>query len=86
MRKVGYLMHIGQTEEAIKRAENLYNADYNFDASCYLGCLFINGNRKYKIAKNLDISYYKKVIAPSTDEIQQHNEYLKKNLKKNYFN
>ena len=35
MRKVGYLMHMGQTEEAIKRAENLYNTDYNFDASSY---------------------------------------------------
>ena len=47
---------------------------------------FKNKSDDNQIAKNLDISYYKKVIAPSTDEIQQHNEYLKKNLKKNYFN
>ena len=58
MRKVGYFMHIGQTKEAIKRAEILYNTDYNFNASCYLGCLFINGNKKYKIAKDLDKGRY----------------------------
>ena len=30
--------------------------------------------------------YYKKVILPSNDEIKKHKEYLKTNLKKNYFN
>ena len=33
-----------------------------------------------------DVSYYKKVIIPSKNEIDNHKEYLKKNLKKNYFN
>ena len=33
-----------------------------------------------------DVSYYKKVIIPSKKEIDNHKEYLKKNLKKNYFN
>ena len=34
---------------------------------------------------NLDVSYYKKVIKPTTQEIQNHKEYLMKNLKKNFF-
>jgi len=31
------------------------------------------------------VSYFKKVIKPSDDEIFKHNEYLKNHLKKNYF-
>ena len=31
------------------------------------------------------LEYYKKVIAPSKDELSKHNEFLKKYLKKNYF-
>ena len=34
----------------------------------------------------LNISYYKKVVKPSTEEIKRHKDYLKFNLKKNYFN
>jgi len=32
------------------------------------------------------VSYFKKVIVPTEDELKKHKEYLKKNLKKNYFN
>ena len=35
---------------------------------------------------NQNISYYKKVIKPSPEEIKKHKDYLKLNLKKNYFN
>ena len=31
------------------------------------------------------ILYFKKVIKPSENELNTHKEYLKKNLKKNYF-
>jgi DNA polymerase-3 subunit epsilon len=31
------------------------------------------------------VSYFKKIIKPSEDEILKHNEYLKNHLKKNYF-
>ena len=31
------------------------------------------------------LEYYKKVITPSEEELLNHNEFLKKNLKKNYF-
>ena len=33
--------------------------------------------------KNLD--YYKKIILPTEKELSDHSEFLKKNLKKNYF-
>ena len=38
--------------------------------------------------KNDDFNrlYYKKIVSPSTEEKTKHEEYLKKNLKKNYFN
>jgi len=35
---------------------------------------------------NLKIEYYKKVIVPSKKELELHKEYLKNNLKKNFFN
>ena len=31
-------------------------------------------------------SYYKKVIIPNTEELKKHKEYLREELKKNYFN
>jgi len=33
-----------------------------------------------------EISYYKKIVKPSEEEIFKHQQYLKTNLKKNYFN
>ena len=35
---------------------------------------------------NKNYSYYKKIIKPSAEELKKHNNYLQKNLKKNYFN
>ena len=34
---------------------------------------------------NLNVSYYKKIIKPSLEELNKHKEYLKNNLKKNFF-
>ena len=34
---------------------------------------------------NLEISYFKKIITPSKDEMSNHKEYLKNYLKKNYY-
>ena len=34
---------------------------------------------------NLDVIYYKKIIKPTAQEIYNHKEYLKRNLKKNFF-
>ena len=36
--------------------------------------------------KNTNVSYFKKIIIPTEEEIKKHKEYLKYNLKKNYFN
>jgi DNA polymerase-3 subunit epsilon len=35
---------------------------------------------------NSKVSYFKKIIQPSENELKKHKEYLKYNLKKNYFN
>ena len=36
--------------------------------------------------QNININYFKKIVTPTEDEIRNHKEYLKSNLKKNYFN
>ena len=46
---------------------------------------FQNDINVNKISKNLDVSYFKKIITPTVEEVKKHREYLKKNLKKNYF-
>ena len=43
-------------------------------------------NEKSNILKNENILYFKKVVKPSSQELKKHNEYLKRNLKKNFFN
>ena len=35
---------------------------------------------------NNNVSYFKKIISPNEIELKEHREYLKNNLKKNYFN
>ena len=42
------------------------------------------GNEKEEIS-NLNVTYFKKLVLPSKDEIKRHKEYLNKHLKKNYF-
>tara|TARA_B100001027_G_scaffold215836_1_gene190657 strand:+ start:918 stop:1580 length:663 start_codon:yes stop_codon:yes gene_type:complete len=46
---------------------------------------FQNINQE-KENKNIAINYYKKIVKPTTEETKNHQEYLKKHLKKNYFN
>ena len=41
----------------------------------------IPNNKNLKI----NVSYFKKIIAPSDEEIKNHKAYLKSNLKKNFF-
>ena len=43
-------------------------------------------NTGFQINLNENNLHYKKVIKPTDEEIKLHKEYLKKNLKKNYFN
>ena len=46
---------------------------------------FQNQDLETNSQNNSKISYFKKIIKPSEDEILKHNEYLKNYLKKNYF-
>ena len=46
---------------------------------------FTNQDYKKKDYNKADLSYYKKVIKPSENELKSHREYLKNSLKKNYF-
>jgi DNA polymerase-3 subunit epsilon len=41
---------------------------------------------KIEIVNNSDVLYYKKVIKPSEEELNNHKNFLKKDLKKNFFN
>ena len=34
---------------------------------------------------NTVVNYFKKVISPTAEELKKHKEYLKNNLKKNFF-
>ena len=47
---------------------------------------FQNSDLIVKDRKKEKVLYFKKVIKPSTDEIQNHKKYLKTSLKKNFFN
>ena len=46
---------------------------------------FQNQDQVLKEKKNQNISYFKKIIKPTSEEIENHKKYLKNNLKKNYF-
>jgi DNA polymerase-3 subunit epsilon len=41
---------------------------------------------KSQVLKNENVLYFKKIIHPSQNELKRHEEFLKKSLKKNYFN
>ncbi len=47
---------------------------------------FKNQETEFKSENNFKISYFKKVVQPTADEIEEHKKYLKINLKKNNFN
>jgi DNA polymerase-3 subunit epsilon len=46
---------------------------------------FRNDEIKNNIKDNSSIDYFKKIIKPTADELKKHKEYLKNNLKKNFF-
>ena len=47
---------------------------------------FQSNDQNIKEGNDLNVSYYKKVILPTTEEIKKHKDYLKSYLKKNFFN
>ena len=42
-------------------------------------------NFQNNIENNSNVTYFKKVIKPNNEELKKHNDYLKQNLKKNFF-
>ena len=46
---------------------------------------FVNHDENLSNKDNSKILYNKQIIKPTIDEIRNHNEFLKKNLKKNFF-
>jgi DNA polymerase-3 subunit epsilon len=46
---------------------------------------FQNQESQIKMNKNSVVKYFKKIISPSADEIKKHKNYLKSDLKKNFF-
>ena len=47
---------------------------------------FLEENIKDSANNTAKVSYYKKIILPTKEEIEKHKNYLKNSLKKNYFN
>ena len=46
---------------------------------------FLNHEDVTKDQNDFNISYFKKIIKPTSEELKKHKEYLKSNLKKNFF-
>ena len=47
---------------------------------------FDNAKEKNFKNKNVSSDYFKKIVKPTSEELKLHKEYVKKNLKNNYFN
>ena len=77
-----------------KRTKHTALIDCNLLASVYINLIdqkeptlnFKDQDQGKENNNNTRPSYFKKIILPSNDELKRHEEYLKKNLKKNYFN
>ena len=77
-----------------KRSKHTALIDCDLLAKVYINLLdqkeptlqFHNNDRENKENSNEKVNYFKKVIYPSEIEIEKHKRYLKKDLKKNFFN
>ena len=77
-----------------KRTQHTALIDCDLLAKVYINLIdqkeptlnFQNQDQAINEAQNTNINYFKKIITPTEDEIRKHQEYLKSNLKKNYFN
>jgi len=76
-----------------KRTQHTALIDCDLLAKVYINLIdqkeptlnFYNDETKTNIKNNSSIDYYKKVISPTVEELKKHKEYLKNNLKKNFF-
>ena len=77
-----------------KRVQHTALIDCDLLAKVYINLIdqkeptlnFKNLDQDAKEGNNSNVAYFKKIISPSENEIKKHKEYLKLNLKKNYFN
>ena len=77
-----------------KRAQHTALIDCDLLAKVYINLIdqkeptlnFQNQGLEIKETISNSVSYFKKVIHPSSEEIKKHKDYLKTNLKKNFFN
>mgnify|MGYP005991086959 CR=1 FL=1 len=77
-----------------KRAQHTALIDCDLLAKVYINLIdqkeptlnLKNQDFEAKETFNNNVSYFKKVINPSLEELKKHKEYLKNNLKKNFFN
>ena len=77
-----------------KRAQHTALIDCDLLAKVYINLIdqkeptlnLQNQDFEIKETFNNNVSYFKKVIHPTSEEIKKHKDYLKNNLKKNFFN
>ena len=77
-----------------KRTQHTALIDCDLLAKVYINLIdqkeptlnFQNQDEENKEKANFNVAYFKKVIKPSLEELKKHKDYLKNNLKKNYFN
>ena len=77
-----------------KRTQHTALIDCDLLAKVYINLIdqkeptlnFQSQDQDVKDRNDLNVAYFKKIVTPTEDEIKKHQEYLKSNLKKNYFN
>ena len=77
-----------------KRAKHTALVDCDLLAKVYINLIdqkeptldFKKEDEKSQILESGDVLYFKKVIKPTDEEFKKHKEFLKTNLKKNFFN
>lgn len=76
-----------------KRVQHTALIDCDLLAKVYINLIdqkeptldFRNREEKSKVLKSGNVLYFKKVIKPTEEELKKHKEFLKMNLKKNFF-
>ena len=77
-----------------KRTQHTALIDCDLLAKVYINLIdqkeptlnFQNQDQEIKYKNNNNSNYYKKIVKPTEEEILKHKNYLKNNLKKNFFN
>ena len=77
-----------------KRTQHTALVDCDLLAKVYINLIdqreptldFQNQENDSKYKKETNVAYFKKIIVPTSQELKNHEEYLKTNLKKNFFN